>query len=169
MKKQVLVVDDDTSVRESLKRVLSGAGYETMLARDGQEAIDRCSAEIDLSILDLDLPVKDGWETFEELTRRNPCLPIIIITGLSNQYEKALAVGAGALLEKPIEASALLRTMQELLEEKKEHRLRRQCGDLHDTRYAASPNTVFLKQLREKAAAPYHFEALRTLHPGSKI
>src|SRR5690349_15768246 len=116
MKNQVLVVDDDTSVRESLKRLLTRAGYEVIVAGDGQEAIGRCSAEIDLLILDLNLPIKDGWEIFDELTRRNPGLPVIIITGLTNQYETALAAGASALLEKPIEAPVLLGTVEDLLD-----------------------------------------------------
>lgn len=136
MKKRVLVVDDDASVRESLKRVLQEAGYEVALAASGLEAVKRSGPqEMDLLLLDLNLPGQSGWDVFEHFTTRHPLVPVIIITGLPNQYRTALAAGAGALFEKPVEASALLRTVEELLVEPNEQRLRRLCGDLADTRY----------------------------------
>src|ERR1035438_373430 len=109
MKKQVLVVDDDAPVRDSLKRVLEYSGYEVVTAIDGQEALREFAAhEISLVILDLNLPIKAGWETFALLSSSNPLLPIIIITGMSQQFDFAQAAGAGALLEKPVDAALLL-------------------------------------------------------------
>lgn len=136
MKKKVLVVDDDDSVRESLKKVLQDAGYEAVLAAGGLEAMGRCELDqVDLVLLDLNLPNQSGWDIFEPLTTHQPFLPVIIITGLPNQYATALAAGASALFEKPIEVSVLLKTMEELLAEPNEVRLQRLCGHLEDTRH----------------------------------
>jgi CheY-like chemotaxis protein len=159
MKKRVLVVDDDAAIRDSLHKVLEVADYDVVLVGNGQEAVDRCvSQRIDLMVLDLHLPGKRGWDAFEEVTRRNPCLPIIVLTGLANQYDFAVAAGVGALLEKPVDPVVLLQTVQELLAEPPEHRLLRLSGQKPDTRYAPSPNTRFLKKLREQATTPYHFQ-----------
>jgi CheY-like chemotaxis protein len=148
MRKRVLVVDDDASVRESLKKVLAEAGYEVALATDGQEAMDRFDPEqVDLLLLDLNLPIRGGWDVFERITTQYPLVPIIIITGLPNQYFTALAAGAGALMEKPIEVPTLLKTVEELLAEPKESRLRRLCGQLDDTRYVPPACRLFLEKV----------------------
>jgi CheY-like chemotaxis protein len=148
MRKRVLVVDDDASVRESLKKVLAEAGYEVALATDGQEAMDRFDPDqVDLLLLDLNLPIRGGWDVFERITTQYPLVPIIIITGLPNQYFTALAAGAGALMEKPIEVPTLLKTVEELLAEPKESRLRRLCGQLDDTRYVPPACRLFLEKV----------------------
>lgn len=139
MKKKVLVVDDDAVVRESLGKVLQEAGYAVRSAAGGLEAVVRFSPdEVDLVLLDLNLPNQSGWDVFEHLTTLHPWLPIIIITGMPNQYRMALAAGAGALFEKPVEVEALLKTMEDLLEEPEEVRVSRLCGHLNDTRYEPS-------------------------------
>jgi DNA-binding response OmpR family regulator len=158
IKKRVLVVDDDASVRESAKRILEAAGYDVVLGTDGQEALERFSGQINLLILDLNLPMKLGWDVFEELTRQDPCLPVIIITGIANQYHIAAAAGAGALLEKPIEAAVLLNTIEEVLAEPSEHRLRRLCGDVPTTRYESSSVARFLRKLQQSSQTPYPIE-----------
>jgi DNA-binding response OmpR family regulator len=136
MKKKVLVVDDDDSVRESLRKVLQDAGYDVVLAAGGLEAANRFEPEeIDLLLLDLNLPSQSGWDVFEHLTTRHPFVPVIIITGMSDQYRTARAAGVGALFEKPVEVPALLETMAGLLAETKEHRLQRLCGHLDNLRY----------------------------------
>lgn len=169
MKKRILVVDDDIPVRESLKKVLMEAGYEVVLASSGEEAIVRfASNHIDLMILDLGLPFKDGWDVFEEVTRKNPYIPIVVITGLANQYDVSVAAGVDALLEKPIEAPVLLAVVEKTLAEPKENRLRRLCGYLRDTRYVPSANTVFRQRLSERAAAPYRFDLPRARWQGTK-
>jgi len=134
-RKTIFVVDDDAAVRASMIKVLKGAGYEVMTASDGQEASARFAPErIDLVLLDLNLPFRSGWEVFEGLTTRYPTIPIIIITAMPNQYRTALAAGVGALMEKPIEVPALLQTMEALLAESPEARLRRMCGYQRDTK-----------------------------------
>jgi two-component system, chemotaxis family, chemotaxis protein CheY len=137
-RKRVLIVDDDVSVRESISNVLRNAGYEVLQSGDGQEALAKFDAkEIDLLLLDLGLPNKNGWDTFEGFTSQYPTLPVIIITGQTRQSKMAMAAGVGALLEKPLDVTQLLQTMQELLTESEEARLRRMCGYSRDGRYVS--------------------------------
>ena len=136
MKKRVLVVDDDESVRESLSKVLLDAGYEVALAADGQTALEQFDpGQIDLLLLDIGLPDKSGWDTFENINRQNPLLPVIVITGHTGQFNMASAAGAGALLEKPLDAPQLLETMEELLAEPNETHLLPVSGYSHDARH----------------------------------
>jgi DNA-binding response OmpR family regulator len=135
-KMKVLIVDDDAPVRDAIGSVLQNAGYEVLQAGDGKQALTQFdSKQIDLVLLDLGLPDRSGWDTFEGLTNRNPTLPIIIITGQARQSEMAVAAGVGALMEKPLDAGQLLQTMHELLIETEEDRLRRLCGYSRDVRY----------------------------------
>ncbi len=132
--KRVLVVDDDPAVAKSIQRVLERAGYVVVLARDGREAEARFAPQqTDLVLLDLNLPFESGWDIFERLTAREPCVPIIIVTAMPNQFAMAQAAGVGALIEKPIEVPALLKLMNDLLTEPPDARLRRMCGFQHDT------------------------------------
>ncbi len=104
MKKRILIVDDDTSIRNGLKKLLKKANYDVALAADGFQAVDRFFTEpTDLLLLDLNMPNQDGWATFENITRKNPYVPTIIMTGLPDQFPIASAAGAGALLEKPLD------------------------------------------------------------------
>ena len=140
-KKCVLIVDDDAAVRQSVSKVLKGAGYAVAAASDGEDAVVQfVPGQIDLVLLDLNLPLRSGWDVFERVTTRYPFVPVIIITGMCNQYGTALAAGASALMEKPIDAPVLLKTMEELLTEPVEARLRRMCGYREDTRYLRPPN-----------------------------
>ena len=125
-KNRILVVDDDSSVREMLTRVLVGEGYLVWAAADGTAALEiAAAAKVDLVLLDLNLPGKSGWDTFERLTAANPMLAVIIITARSNQLFTALGAGVGALLEKPLDFPKLLQTISRLLAEPAESRVAR--------------------------------------------
>ncbi len=156
---KVLVVDDDAPVRESVCKVLQQEGYETVRASDGPTALKQFATQpIDLLVLDLGLPVKSGWEVFEEITRKHPTLPIILITGQANKYRSAVAAGAGALLEKPLDVAALLEVMQELLAEPKERRLQRLTGRNDTVRHIPPGLPKFLRQFRERYEKPDSFK-----------
>jgi CheY-like chemotaxis protein len=127
--KRILVVDDDSSVREMLTRVLAGEGYQALSAASGEEALKFVAVSpFDLVLLDLNMPGKNGWDTFERLTTENPLLAVIIITAKPNQLFTALSAGAGALLEKPLDFPKLLETVTQLLAESGEARLARIAG-----------------------------------------
>jgi DNA-binding response OmpR family regulator len=160
---KVLLVDDDKAVRESVRKVLNGAGYDVLVAADGPEALTQFDSHpIDLLLLDLGLPIKTGWDIFEHISNADPLLPIIIITGQANKYDIAAAAGVGALMEKPLDAGQLLRTISELLSEPKEVRLHRLGGHRGEVRHIPPGSALLLKQLREQHEKPFHFKAPRS-------
>ena len=127
--KRILLVDDDPTVRDSLNDVLLSEGYWVIPAENGQQALDLANkSSVDLVLLDLNMPVKNGWDTFEQLSREHPLIPVIIATARPNQLFTALGAGVGALLEKPMDITTLLRTMKELLVETADQRLARLAG-----------------------------------------
>jgi DNA-binding response OmpR family regulator len=127
--KRVLLVDDDPTVRGSLNDVLVAEGYVVVPAEDGQQALALANQlPVDLVLLDLNMPVKNGWDTFEQFTREHPLVPIIIATARPHQLFTALSAGAGALVEKPMDIPTLLGTMEKLLAEPAEQRLARLAG-----------------------------------------
>ncbi len=135
-KRKLLVVDDDRQIREALRKLLHAEGYEVGLAATGQEGIEKFNTErFDLLLLDLNLPDHNGWDVFETLTARNPCLPIIIITGRESQYDLAAGAGVGALIEKPLDVPRLLETVQALMTEPLAVHLKRLAGQSRDARY----------------------------------
>ena len=135
----ILIVDDDASVREVLTRVLDGEGYLVLSAGNGPEALRIAAANpIDLVLLDLNMPMQSGWDTFEELTTHNPSLGVIIVTARSGQLFTSLAAGVAALLEKPLDYPKMLQTVRAVLAESPEVRLARMVGQHGDLRYLAS-------------------------------
>ena len=149
MKKRILIVDDDASVRKALGKVLEDEGYNIILAADGREALEQFESQpVDLLLLDIGLPIRNGWDTFERITSQAPVLPIIIITGKANQHDMAVAAGVGALIEKPLDVSQVLKTIQELLVESPEARLRRLCGYDRDVRYIRPARPLFGQKLQ---------------------
>jgi len=127
--KRILLVDDDPTVRDSLNDVLTGEGYSVIPAENGAAALELAARQpVDLALLDLNMPVKNGWDTFQQLTLDHPLIPVIIVTARPNQLFTALGAGAGALLEKPMDVPVLLRTMEKLLAESAEKNLARLAG-----------------------------------------
>jgi CheY-like chemotaxis protein len=126
---KLLLADDDPAIRQILHRLLHEEGYLVLTAANGVEALELDRAtKLDLVLLDLNMPLKDGWETFRQLTMRHPLLPIILITARSNQFFPALASGVGALMEKPLDFVRLFQTIRQLLAEPVEARLARHRG-----------------------------------------
>ncbi len=137
MQKKILLVDDDRAVRESLTRVLEMENYWVLPVPDGVEALKvAASTPLDLVLLDLNLPHKSGWDTFEQLTRDNPFLSVIIITARTGQLTTSLGAGAAALLEKPLDLPELLLAMRNVLAEPPEVRLSRIAGHAENFHYA---------------------------------
>jgi CheY-like chemotaxis protein len=119
--KRILIVDDKATSRELLRTVLEKYGYTIIEASDGGEAIEKTRAENpDLILLDLQMPVLNGYEVLDEL-REDPlysALPIIALTASAMQgdREKALAAGFTAYLTKPVQLAHLRSEVQRLLE-----------------------------------------------------
>jgi CheY-like chemotaxis protein len=136
MKAKILLADDDEEVLAALNAVLQSEGYEVIVAKDGREAIERFhQGHVDIALLDLNMPVKGGWETFGRLTTIHPLLPVIVITARPDQYPLAVAAGVGALMEKPLDLPLLLQAIEDLLVEPVENRLSRITGKRPITRF----------------------------------
>jgi CheY-like chemotaxis protein len=108
---RVLVVDDDFSIRESLQDVLGAEGYAVEVAENGSEALFRMRrrGRPDVVLLDLMMPVMNGWE-FRAEQEKDPALlaiPVIVISADNNLSEKARAFG-GNYLSKPLDIDDLL-------------------------------------------------------------
>ena len=152
MKKKILIVDDDAAIREAMSKVLRAENYEVVLAAAGEQFE---AGEIDLLLLDLGLRTQNGWDVFEHLTSEHPLVPIIVLTGQASQYPLPVAAGVGAVMEKPLEVSRLLQTMQELLTEPQGIRQHRLGGGLDDGPQIASARAKFLEPLRERQSAQW--------------
>jgi DNA-binding response OmpR family regulator len=117
-RKTILLADDDASIRTMVGRLLEAEDYHVLFAKNGREAARLFRTDPpDLVLLDLNMPEKDGWEAFEEMCEVNPMLPVIIITASPYEYERAVQLGADALMEKPLNLALLLQTIRELLAE----------------------------------------------------
>jgi len=160
MSKRILLVDDDRAIRESLSKILRAEQYEVVLGENGQEAIEKHGVErIDLVILDLNMPVKNGWATLETLAGINPLLPVVIITARSNQRALAETAGADALMEKPLDVPLLLQTISELLSESKEGRAQRARDRVSRFRFAPCDRDLFRESMLKRLDTPYPFPA----------
>ena len=127
MKKKILLIDADSAIRHVLVRILIDEDYGTVSAADGESALEYAAGvKFDLILLDLKMPEKDGWASFQELSNLYPQVPIILMTAQSHQLFPALAAGASALLEKPLDFECLISTIRLLLEESPEARLVKQ-------------------------------------------
>ena len=117
---KVLLVDDSEESRDGLARHLRRKGYETLLAVDGRQGLDVARAEApDLILMDMNLPVLDGWEATRQLkaapeTRR---IPVIALTAhaMAGDREKALEAGCDDYDTKPVELARLLVKIESLL------------------------------------------------------
>lgn len=153
MTRKILLVDDEQSIRESLNKVLRVEGYDVVLAENGQDAIQKLIQEpIDLLLLDLGLPVKDGWVILHWLAQCNAVLPVIVITGRWKQAELAEAAGVKLLMEKPLNVPRLLQNIHELLKESGE-------GPGRERGFHRVPCDVekFCEQLQARLTTPYSF------------
>lgn len=125
-RKRILLIDDDEQVLASVALVLEGEGYDALLADNGYEAVLQCRRHRpDLIVVDLNLPLRDGWTTLEAIEEVRPFLPMIIITGQSVQFDRAVAFGVDVLMEKPLDCAALLAAVEKLLAEPSYERLAR--------------------------------------------
>ena len=117
---KILLVEDNEMNRDMLSRRLKRQGYEVYIAVDGQEGIQLAQMESpDLILLDMSLPIVDGWEVARRLKANANTRSIIIIAltahAMAGDREKALDAGCDDYDTKPIEFSRLLAKIQDAL------------------------------------------------------
>lgn len=119
---RLLLVEDNEMNRDMLSRRLLRRGFEVSVAVDGQEGIDMVRAELpDLVLMDMSLPIMDGWEATRQLKAdaRTAAIPVIALTAhaMAGDREKALEAGCDDYDTKPIELPRLLEKIAALLGE----------------------------------------------------
>jgi DNA-binding NtrC family response regulator len=120
--KTILVVDDEKSVRDSLCMILTYARYEVEMAEDGAKALAIVESHpIDMVLLDIKMPGMDGIEILEAMTKKNPELPVVMISGHGTIETAVEATKKGAFdfLSKPLDRDKLLVTVRNALEQRK--------------------------------------------------
>lgn len=121
----VLLVEDEQIIRESLGSLLEDEGYQVSSAENGQEALTglKGGALPDIIVLDLRMPIMDGWE-FRAAQKEDPRLRgIPVIATSADRSAPALAISAQAYLRKPVDLSELLRTLDRILFESEWNRM----------------------------------------------
>lgn len=114
---KILIVDDEAQMRKLVKLYLLQEGYQVEEAEDGQEAIKRLRKDdYDLMILDVMMPMMDGWETIQHV-RKMSDLPIIMLTAKGTVQDKVIGLSTGAddYLVKPFDEAELLVRVKALL------------------------------------------------------
>jgi CheY-like chemotaxis protein len=117
---KILLVEDNEMNRDMLSRRLLKAGFEMVIAVDGEQAIDLARSEApDLILMDISLPGLDGWEATRRLKARpeTRSIPIIALTAhaMAGDREKSLAAGCNDYDTKPIDFRRLVEKIQGLL------------------------------------------------------
>lgn len=114
----VLVVDDDPLIRTLLSDILTPAGYSVLLAANGAQALRQMrSSNVDLLITDLVMPEQEGLETIKKVAQDFPRVPMIAMSGGMGEplLRTAKLLGAREVIQKPINAQAMLRTIAEMV------------------------------------------------------
>ena len=116
---KILLVDDDHEIIETVQFALENAGYEVVVARDGNQGLALSERENpDLMILDMMMPKRSGFLVLEKLRRvRDVPLPVIMITGNEGSRHKAYAelLGVGDYIQKPFAMSRLIEAVDHVL------------------------------------------------------
>ena len=122
---RILLVEDHEEIWDFVSRRLQRRGYEVILAHDGQDGVDKTRvANPDIVLLDMNLPVLDGWTAAKTIRADSsiPRVPIIALTAhaMSGDREKTLAAGRDDYHAKPVDFSRLLGQIEALLPAKAE-------------------------------------------------
>jgi CheY-like chemotaxis protein len=118
---KILLVEDNETNRDMLSRRLARKGYEVILAADGLEGISKAQEQVpDLILMDMSLPVLDGWEATRQLkaTAATCSIPVIALTAhaMAGDRERALEAGCDEYETKPVEFQRLLSKIEALLD-----------------------------------------------------
>ena len=111
---RVLVVDDDTSILDTVTAILTGEGYQVMAAGGGQEALALVRTwHPTLVLLDMRMPIMDGWAVARAMRESGSKVPIVVMTAAENARRWADEIGAAGHLDKPFGLDQLLACVEE--------------------------------------------------------
>ena len=123
MANKILIVDDDANICELLRLYLQKDGFDTVVASDGEQALDFASkASPDLILLDIMLPKLDGWQVCREI-RKTMNTPIIMLTAKGETFDKILGLELGAddYVSKPFDTKEVVARIKAVLRRSKEN------------------------------------------------
>jgi DNA-binding response OmpR family regulator len=118
-RKRIVIAEDDESILELVTVRLELAGYHTVAARDGYQALERIrSTSPTAMILDLGMPNLDGIGVLQELSRRKSPLPVLVLTARrsAEDVQRVIGLGASSYLTKPFDEKQLLQRVARLIE-----------------------------------------------------
>lgn len=115
---RILVAEDDADVRELIRTRLTGSGFDVHTARNGAEALERIrSMKPDAMVLDINMPVLDGFSVLEALQAGGSLFPVLVLTArhAADDVRRAISLGAKDYLTKPFTAEQLHARVARLL------------------------------------------------------
>ncbi len=118
---KVLMVDDEAQFRATTQKILNRKGFDTIIAGSGEEALGKLNDDPDVVILDIKMPGIDGHEALQEIKKRKPDLPVIMLTGHGALPSAKEALGKGAFdyLSKPCDIELLAAKVKEAYHQNK--------------------------------------------------
>ncbi len=144
MPASILIVDDESGIRESLGALLRDEGYDVEAVASGEECLERLdSATFDLVLLDVWLPKMDGLETLERMQAQDDAPIVVMISGHGNieTAVRATKLGAFDFIEKPLSLEKVMLVVRNALEylrlEEENRRLRAELEERHKSWAAA--------------------------------
>jgi len=153
MKTEILVVDDEPNILNTLEGILSDEGFNVILATNGREALEIISErKPDLTLLDIWLPEVDGIEVLQRAIEENPLLKIVMMSGHStiDTAVKATKIGAKAFIEKPISMDDLLSTINTVLNETGEGKAAKPEPGITELAVEGKPSSCFTYERPQK-------------------
>ena len=115
--KNILIVDDEPDIREILRYNLEKAGFNITEAVNGNDALNKLSKELDLAILDIMMPGKDGYEVCRKIREQGNTVPIIFLTAMDREFDevRGLEVGGDDYVKKPFSPKMLIARINAIL------------------------------------------------------
>jgi two-component system nitrogen regulation response regulator NtrX len=155
MKPRILVIDDESAIRDSLKMILEYEGYEVITAATGEEGIAQAEREApDLAFLDVKMPGMDGLEVLQRLRHIVEVTPIVVISGhgtVSTAVE-ATKLGAFDFIEKPLERERVLVTVRNAVDSRRLRNENRSFKRDAEKRYQIVGDSAPLAAVRQSIA-----------------
>ena len=108
--KNILIVDDEPDIRAILRYNLEKEGFAITEAIDGNDALDKLSKDLDLAILDIMMPGKDGYDVCRKIREQGNTLPIVFLTAMDREFDevRGLEVGGDDYVRKPFSPKMLI-------------------------------------------------------------
>lgn len=153
MSKTILLADDSVTIRKVVELTFMDESFDLVSVGSGSEALERFDSGVDLVIADVHMPGADGYQVCEEVKKRSPETPVLLLVGTFETYDekKASDAGADGHLKKPFDSQDLLGRVHDLL-------VRLEGGGADDNPVFAVPAEPAEQEAQEPVTAAEAFE-----------